>query len=349
MDTTGTLPTHIGPYEIRGMLGRGGMGVVYRGVSTAGEQVAVKRLLPDVVANEQERRRFAHEVGALRTVFGPRVVSYIEADTDVEQPWLAVEYVPGPTLRAHIEEHGPLPANLVAILGAALAEGLRSIHKGGLLHRDLKPHNIILASDGPKVIDFGLAVLTQAKVDAAGGRIERLTEPGGVVGTLVCMPAEQVEGRELSEASDVYALGATLLYAATGHYPFDGATPYLIMRAIADSGTDPDLTGLDERLRPTVSAMLAHDADERPSLETTAAELAAVATAAGSTATAARRALVRATAVPHPPAEERPGASSDTQQTQPSRRIPGDGNAAPEAARTEAERLRTAYATGATL
>src|SRR5262245_32715173 len=166
------------------------MGVVYRGVSPAGEQLAIKqirahRFTPD------ERARFAVEIEALKAVFGPRIVSYVDGDVEAPQPWLAVQYVPGATLREYVGARGPLEPVLVAILGAALAEGLATIHKEGLLHRDLKPHNIILAEHGPVVIDFGLALLGRVKVEVAESP-SRLTAPGTVVGTLVCMPPEQV-------------------------------------------------------------------------------------------------------------------------------------------------------------
>lgn len=323
------------------------MGVVYRAVSVAGEHLAVKQISSQVVVGDQERERFAQEVEALQAVFGPRVVAYMDADTEAADPWLAVEYVPGPTLRDHVEKRGPLGVRDVAILGAALAEGLRTIHKADLLHRDLKPQNIIMGPTGPIVIDFGLAMLTKAKVDVAEGKVRRLTKPGSVVGTLVCMPPEQVRGDDLTHAADVYALGATLLFAATGHYPFDGATEFKIMTAI--EGTQPpDFAGLAEELRPVIEPMLSKDADARPELDAVTPQFAAVVKATGSTVTAARRALIRATARPEldlpEPEDQEPGQHERLAPPL----LPGD-DASPAAVRRIARRLRDAYAASTSL
>ncbi|MGO4429850.1 serine/threonine-protein kinase, partial [Streptomyces sp. MCAF7] len=135
------------------------------------------------------------------------------ADADADQPWLAVEYVPGPDLRTLVAGRGPLPLRETASLGALLAEGLGTVHDAGLLHRDLKPQNILLSQYGPKVIDFGLAVLAERRTT--------LTATGFVVGSVLCMPPEQARGEhQLDRSADVYALGAVLLFATTGHYPY---------------------------------------------------------------------------------------------------------------------------------
>jgi serine/threonine protein kinase len=328
------------------------MGVVYRGVSPAGEQLAVKQIRSHRFTPE-ERARFAAEIEALKTVFGPRIVSYVDGDASAEQPWLAVEYLAGATLRDYVGEHGPLEPLLVAILGAALAEGLATIHKMGLLHRDLKPHNIILTERGPVVIDFGLAVLTTAKVEAAESP-SRLTAPGTVVGTLLCMPPEQVRAESLTSAADVYALGATLLYAATGHYPFAGDSDYALMQQIASPATTPDLTDLPPVLAPAITSMLAKDPADRPSLESVTGALVTVVTQAGFTATRARELLRRTTAsnVARRP-EPEPAADDDTPAAWPPRRpswrVRVSTDYAPEAAVRAARRLRAEYARNSAL
>jgi eukaryotic-like serine/threonine-protein kinase len=206
---TSSDPVELGPYRLLGRPGAGGMGRVYAGASPTADTVAVKVIKPELVSDDDLRERFASEVDNLKTVYGARVARFEDADVRADPPWLAVEYVPGPSLRQHVEAHGRLDAPLAAVLGAALAEGLAKIHQAGVLHRDLKPQNILLGPDGPKVIDFGLAALAE--------RDYQLTETGVVVGTIADMAQEQARGeRDLTAAAHVYALGATLAYAATG-------------------------------------------------------------------------------------------------------------------------------------
>ena len=340
-------PVLIGPYQVDRLLGSGGMGVVYLAVSPAGELLAVKQIRSHHFTDE-ERARFAVEIDALKTVFGPRIVSYVDGDADAPQPWLAVQYVPGATLRQFVGERGPLEPVLVAILGAALGEGLSTIHRGRMLHRDLKPHNIILAQSGPVVIDFGLALLTGVKVAESPGR---LTSPGTVVGTLLCMPPEQVWADELTPAADVYALGATLLYAGTGHYPYSADSDYVLMQQITSPNVDPDLSGLPPALVPVVGAMLAKEPGDRPTLSAAVAALVEVVQGAGFTAVRARELLRRVTAagVPAPSGAE-PGDAPDDppvpwRTPRPGRPV-GDLTSrvsAPGAVRA-ARRLRDAYA-----
>jgi eukaryotic-like serine/threonine-protein kinase len=349
------LPERIGPYAIHELLGAGGMGVVYRGVSEAGEQVAVKQIR-GLRFSEEDRARFAAEIEALKLVFGPRVVSYVDGDPVADEPWLAVEYVPGATLREYVGDQGPLEPVLVAILGASLAEGLRTIHEAGLLHRDLKPHNIILAYGGPVVIDFGLALLTAAKVEAAESR-GGITPAGSVVGTLLCMPPEQVRAGPLSRSADVYALGATLLYSAAGHYPFDAPSEYELMQRIDSPLVPPDLSGLPPVLVPTVAAMLAKDAAARPALGEVTTALVRVVTEAGFTALRARDLLRRVTApnvarLPDPRPVEQPGDRPESwRRPRPAVRGVdiGDSSARARGAVHAAGKLRAAYARSGTL
>ncbi|MFF9359969.1 serine/threonine-protein kinase [Streptomyces griseoluteus] len=172
----------------------------------------MKVIKPSVVDSET-RLRFAQEVEILKAVWGARIAALLDADPDADPPWLATEYVEGLDLSRHVSSHGPLDALLTASLGATLAEALATVHKQGLLHRDLKPANVLLGPNGPKVIDFGLAVFAESSVS--------LTAANTVVGTPSCMPPEQANGEKpLTPAVDVYALGAVPLFAASGHAPY---------------------------------------------------------------------------------------------------------------------------------
>ncbi len=219
---------------------------------------------------------------------GSRVARFEGAGLDDEPSWCAVEYVPGQTLRQYVDLRGPLEPPLAAILGAALVEGLAKIHEVGLLHRDLKPQNILLGPDGPKVIDFGLALLAD--------RSRELTEPGAVIGTVAYMSPEQARGeRDLTPAADVYALGATLVAAATGHPPYRGMGGPALLWHIGDPNHHPDLSAVPAALASVLGAMVAFEASARPSLDTVLERLLAVATAGRRTESGMRRRLVERT------------------------------------------------------
>jgi serine/threonine protein kinase len=266
------------------------MGQVYLAASPIADRVAIKVVKPALVAEDDVRRRFTDEIGNLRMVYGARVARFEDVGVGDDPPWFAVEYVPGPTLREHVEVHGPLDVALVAILGAALAEGLGKIHQAGVLHRDLKPQNIMLGPDGPKVIDFGLAVLA--------ARTAHLTESGHVVGTLAYMPPEQAGGAwQLTPAADVYALGATLAYAATGSVLYPSAGRLEMLTRITDPGRHPDLTRVPPELGALFGAMVAFDPPARPGLDAVTSRLLDIATAGGESAAELRARLVAETYV----------------------------------------------------
>ncbi|WP_351234619.1 protein kinase [Streptomyces sp. NPDC002133] len=281
-------PVSLGGFELLGRIGQGGMGQVFLGESPGGEPAAVKVIKPAVVDSES-RQRFAQEIEVLKTVWGPRIAAFLGADAEAEQPWLATEYVDGPDLGRYVKSHGPLPSLLTAALGAILAEALSAVHTQGLMHRDLKPANILLGPNGPKIIDFGLAAFSESNVS--------LTAPNQVVGTPVCMAPEQAAGEKpLTSAVDVYALGAVLLFAATGHYPHEAATPYMVFHLVTDPGTGPDLSGVPAELLSLLTGMLAHSAEDRPSPGDVVQQCRTVVEAQGMKIAQARRRLTAHTA-----------------------------------------------------
>lgn len=283
-------PAQIGGFELLGRIGQGGMGQVYLGESPGGEPAAVKIIKPSVV-DSTARLRFAQEIEILKTVWGARIAQLLDADAEAEQPWLATEYVEGPDLGKQVVTHGPLPALLVLSLGATLAEGLGYVHKQGLLHRDLKPANILLGPNGPKIIDFGLAVFAESSAS--------LTAANTVVGTPSCMPPEQANGvKPLTSAVDVYALGTVLLFAATGHLPYHANNIHVLFHMVTDPATAPDLTGAPPELVPLLTAMLSHHAQDRPTITEVVQQCRGLVEAQGLKLAQARRRLTTYTAAP---------------------------------------------------
>jgi serine/threonine protein kinase len=247
-------PERIGPYTVLGRLGSGSMGQVYLGRSAAGRLVAVKTIRVELAEEAGFRTRFAQEVAAARKVSGVFTASVVEADPEADLPWLATAYVPAPSLARLVLAGGPLPVNTVRWLAAGCAEALASIHGAGLVHRDLKPSNVLVAPDGPRVIDFGVA--------RAAERMG-LTTARGAVGTPAYMAPEQArDTHEASVASDIYSLGATLLFAATGHPPYSGATMMDVLARLATE--EPDLSGLPDELAGLVSACMDRVPRQRP-------------------------------------------------------------------------------------
>ncbi|MEU9856927.1 serine/threonine-protein kinase [Streptomyces sp. NPDC047974] len=258
-------PVAIGPFRLIGRLGVGGMGRVFLARSAGGRTVAVKVVHTELAAQEEFRRRFDREVEALRRVGGNGTAPVLGSDTSAASPWVAIGYVPGPSLRTVVgDEYGPLPSATVRALGAGLGRALDHIHRAGLVHRDLKPSNVLLTVDGPHIIDFGIARAVDTVTD--GG----LTSTGAVVGSPGFMSPEQVRGEKLGPASDVFCLGSVLAYAATGRSPFgtsDSGVHALMFRIAHD---DPDLTDVAPELTGLIRACLAKDPARRP----TAAEIA---------------------------------------------------------------------------
>ncbi|QFG25248.1 serine/threonine-protein kinase [Actinomadura sp. WMMB 499] len=249
-------PRSAGTYRLIARLGVGGMGRVYLGRSARGRAVAVKLVHPELLRDPGTRRRFRHEVDAARRVGGAFTAAVLDADTESDAPWVVTAYVPGPGLQDVVETHGPLPEASVLALASGLARALRAVHGLDLIHRDVKPSNVLVTIDGPKLIDFGIA----RSVDDGLG-----TRTGGVVGSPGFMSPEQVRGTPLTQASDVFSLGAVLAFAATGRHPFGDGGVHARMFRIATEA--PDLGDLAGPVRNLVDRCLAKDPADRPGLD----------------------------------------------------------------------------------
>ncbi|MEU6096690.1 serine/threonine-protein kinase [Streptomyces sp. NPDC047079] len=257
-------PRRIGPFEVLGRLGAGGMGLVYLARSASGRRVAIKTVRTELAEDQLFRVRFTREVEAARAVSGFYTAAVVDADPRAAVPWLATAYVPAPSLEEIVTECGPLPAQAVRWLAAGVAEALQSIHGAGLVHRDLKPSNVLVVEDGPRVIDFGIA---------SGVSNTRLTMTNVAVGTPAYMSPEQAkDSRSVTGASDVFSLGSMLVFAATGHPPFHGANPVETVFMLLREG--PDLSGLPDELRPLIESCMQMDATARPNPADLQAQLA---------------------------------------------------------------------------
>ena len=258
-------PQTIGPYRLVGQLGSGGMGRVFLGVSAGGRPVAVKVIRAELAADPDFRMRFGREVASARRVSGLFTAMVVDADVDGPAAWLATAYVPGPSLSEAVEEHGPLPTELLLALGAGLAESLSAIHAAGVVHRDLKPSNVLLAEDGPRVIDFGISRAVESTA---------LTQAGLVIGSPGFMSPEQATGYEVGPPTDIFSLGAVLAFAATGQGPFGtGTTALLLYRVVHGS---PSLDQVPAEVRPLIERCLAKDPRQRPTADALLAEVGAL-------------------------------------------------------------------------
>jgi outer membrane protein assembly factor BamB len=247
-------PDYAGRYPLESYLGSGGMGVVHLATSASGLRLAVKVIHANQASDPEFRARFRQEIAAARRVSGAFTAPVVDADPEAERPWMATLFIDGPTLSERVKRTGPLDAGELVMLGAGLAEGLRDIHRAGVVHRDLKPSNVLLADDGPKVIDFGISRPTDSDLR---------TETGKLIGTPPFMAPEQFERpREVGPAADVFAMGAVLVHAATGRGPFDSDSPYVVAYQVVHK--EPDLVGVPENLLPLIRQCLAKDPANRP-------------------------------------------------------------------------------------
>ncbi|MFJ7331712.1 serine/threonine-protein kinase [Streptomyces sp. NPDC101110] len=247
-------PTVVGPYRLLGRLGSGGMGRVYLGRSAGGRTVAVKIVHPHFALDEEFRARFRREVEAARRVGGAWTAPVLDADPGARVPWVATAYAAGPSLSSAVADGGPLPAHTVRALGAGLAEALAAVHELGLVHRDVKPSNVLLTLDGPLLIDFGIARATDGTAS--------LTSTGVSIGSPGYMSPEQILGKGVTGAADVFSLGAVLAYAATGEPPFPGDSSAALLYKVVHE--EPELGLLDGELRSLTAACLAKDPGARP-------------------------------------------------------------------------------------
>ncbi|HEX2824159.1 MAG TPA: serine/threonine-protein kinase [Streptosporangiaceae bacterium] len=258
-------PPLIGPYRLVGQLGCGGMGRVFLGLSAGGRPVAVKVIRAELAADQEFRVRFSREVTAARRVSGLFTALVIDADVDGPVPWLATAYVSGPSLSGAVTRYGPMPARSALALAAGLAEGLSAIHAAAVVHCDLKPSNVLLSRDGPRVIDFGISRAAEAI---------SVTAAGLVAGSPGFMSPEQAMGEEVGPPSDVFSLGAVLAFAATGRGPFgEGSGPELAYRLVYG---EPSLDRVPAGLRPLIRHCLAKEPGERPTADELLAEVAAM-------------------------------------------------------------------------
>ncbi|MFI8185223.1 bifunctional serine/threonine-protein kinase/ABC transporter substrate-binding protein [Actinacidiphila glaucinigra] len=255
-------PQGIGGHRLLARLGAGGMGVVYLARTTGGALVALKTIRAQHAADPAFRTRFRREVTAVRGLTGPWLVPIVAADTEAGEPWLATQFIPGPSLVEAVDSFGALPVAAVRTLGFRLADALTAVHTAGVVHRDVKPGNVLLALDGPRLIDFGIA-------HAAGATA--LTAPDAVIGTPGFLAPEQAQARagEVGPPSDVFSLGCVLAYTASGRRPFGtGYAAGVLLRTVHE---EPDLADVPGELQALIGACLAKDPTSRP----TAAEVAA--------------------------------------------------------------------------
>jgi serine/threonine protein kinase len=262
-------PSRLGGHILLGRLGQGGMGVVYLGRDPTGRLVAVKVIRPELAANDDYLARFRREVALGRKVRGRFVAEVLDAGTDAERPYLVTDYIEGETLQARIRGRGALPPAEVGGLAAGMVSALAAIHAAGLVHGDLKPGNVLLSADGPRVIDFGVA-------RAVSGRRGRSTTAIRS-GTPEFMAPEQFEAVGVGPPADLFAWGGLLVYASTGRPPFGdkrapGGIEALELRVRFQQ---PDLASLPADLREPVAAAMAKLPSGRPTAAALAQRLGA--------------------------------------------------------------------------
>jgi serine/threonine protein kinase len=263
-------PREIGPYQLVGQLGSGGMGQVFLGMSAGGRPIAVKVIRTELATDPDFRARFRREVAAAQKVSGLFTALVVDADLDSPTPWLATAYVAGPSLTEAVRDHGPLPVGTVLALAAGLAESLSAIHAAGVVHGDLKPSNVLLAEDGPRVIDFGISQAAEASV-ASGANL--------MIGSPGYMSPEQVLGSEISPASDMFSLGAVLTFAATGKGPFGSGSSAAVIYRLVNSPAS--IGSVPRELRRLIGNCLAKHPNDRPTARELLAQVGAMQPAPG--------------------------------------------------------------------
>jgi predicted Ser/Thr protein kinase len=249
------VDVRVGRYRLLTKIGEGGMGVVHLAQAPDGDRVALKVLRPHVIGDDEARERLAREVASLRRVTSPRIAEVIDADPWGETPFVATRYVPGLSLHQHVREHGPVTGPDLTWFAAGLAEAVEAVHQVGVLHRDVKPSNVLLEGRSPVLIDFGLARLAEDP---------RLTHTGWFLGTPGYLAPEVLYGEDATPASDVHAWAATVAFAATGRPPFGRGPAMAIMDRVRRG--EHDLTGVPASLRPLLEGALAADPEDRPTL-----------------------------------------------------------------------------------
>ncbi|GAB3688694.1 serine/threonine-protein kinase [Nocardiopsis oceani] len=279
-------PREIGGHRVRGRVGSGGMGTVYAAESPGVHgYLAVKVVHPKQSSDHRFRERFAHEARLLSKVNSPSVARFVRADVGSERPWMITEYVPGPTLRYHVERFGRLRGGMLLGFAAGIAEALRAIHAAGVVHRDLKPGNVVLSAQGPKLLDFGIAHAVEDPDPTKWIRLrkmrrayrdlglpspealpdERVAQQRDRLGTPGWISPEQYRGQPTTQRSDVFLWGATVAFASTAHDPFGTAAPEEMSRRVVSE--EPDVQYLPHGLGELVAAAMRKDANDRPDSE----------------------------------------------------------------------------------
>ncbi|GAB2846319.1 hypothetical protein GCM10022221_52060 [Actinocorallia aurea] len=317
-------PTALGSYEVLGRLGAGGQGAVFLGRAGEGQFVAIKLLHAQMNADPQARARFVREVAAAQKVEPFCTARIIEAQVDGDSPYVVSEYIEGPSLHELVAQGGPRPEQELKLLAIGMLTALAAIHEVGIVHRDFKPNNVLIASDGPRVVDFGIARTVNSQESA-------VTATGMVVGTPGYLAPEQLTGAPLQPAVDIFAFGATMVFAATGQSPFEAETLPVIINRILNE--EPNLSGLPEELRPLIARCLAKDALQRPSALDALLELVPQSGAAPASATQREELLNQGTRIaaqlPAPPPPRTPTPAPFSSPAQPYAAAPGQPSSPP--------------------
>lgn len=250
-----SLPERIGEYTPTEKIGEGGFGVVYAATAPDSTEVAIKVLRPELSNNTEVRERLRREATASQAITSDRVARVLDHDTEADRPYIVMERIQGATLTGYVGERGPLAGAMLTSVAVAIAEALRDIHASGILHRDLKPSNVMLGPDGIKILDFGIAAISEAA---------DFTQTGAVLGSASWMSPEQITGSSVDTSSDVFAMGLVLAFAALGRHPYGEGRPEALMYRI-DQG-QPDLDAISGPSRLLIEAMLRRDPRERPTV-----------------------------------------------------------------------------------